>query len=83
MPTEIKCERMTIWDFDHCIDCKRFRVRRGKGLNNWGCAHNESSAKEKSDFGMIWALAYLQNHGYNINVPEVIINYIGKRRRKS
>ena len=24
MPTEIKCERMDEWDFDHCIECKRF-----------------------------------------------------------
>ena len=27
---------MKTWDFDHCHDCRRFRARRGKGLNNWG-----------------------------------------------
>ena len=61
MPTEIKCERMTTWNFDHCHECRRFRVRRGKGLNNRGCAHNDANTKERRDFGMIWAATYLQD----------------------
>ena len=82
MPTEIKCELMTTWNFDHCHECKRYRVRRGKGLNTWGCAHNEANAKERRDFGMIWATAYLQDRGYDISIPKVTIIPVSKRKNK-
>ena len=82
MRTEIRCEKMIVWDFESCHDCKRFRVRRGKGLNNWGCAHNESTTKERRDFGMVWATAYLQDKGYTITIPEVKVIYIGKKRKQ-
>jgi len=73
MATEIRCNRMTVWDFEHCIKCKRFRVRRGKGLDNWGCILNNKTAKERRAFGMIWASAYLQDRGTEITIPEVVI----------
>jgi hypothetical protein len=73
---------MTVWDFDHCNDCKRFRTRSKKGLNNWGCAHNEATAKERRDFGMIWAIAYLQDRGLDTTIPEVEIIPVSKRKKK-
>jgi len=83
MKTVIKCERMKTWDFDHCHDCKRFRVRRGKGLNNWGCVLNNDTAKEKREFGMIWAIAMLQDRRQlNISIPEVEIIYVSKWKKK-
>jgi hypothetical protein len=83
MPTVIKCERMTDWDFDHCHDCRRFSVQRGKGLNNWHCALNKETAKGKRDFGMLWAIAYLNNRGYDIEFPEVTIIPAGKRKKRT
>lgn len=82
MPIEIKCERMTTWDFDHCLDCKRYKARSNKGLNNWGCAHNGATAKERRDFGMVWATAYLQDHGIDVPIPEVVIIPVSKRKKK-
>ena len=82
MQVKIKCELMTTWDFDHCIDCKRLRTRNGKGLKNWSCTLNRATAKERRDFGMIWASAFLQDHGYNISIPEVTIIPIGNRKQK-
>jgi hypothetical protein len=73
---------MTEWDFDHCVDCKRFRLRRGRGLDNWCCSLNKETAQERQDFGMIWATAYLQGSGYKIKIPVVEITYVGKRKRK-
>ena len=81
MLTKIKCEKMTVWDFESCHDCKRLRVRSGKGLNNWGCAHNESTAKERRNFGMVWATAYLRDKGYGITIPEVKVIYVGKKKK--
>jgi hypothetical protein len=59
MPTEIKCELMDEWDYDHCITCKRFRPKQGKGLKNWGCVLNNENANERREFGLIWAYHYL------------------------
>ena len=78
MATEIKCERMTVWDFDHCIDCRKFISRQRKGLNNWGCKLNNKTAMERRAFGMIWASAYLQDRGMEIDIPEVVIISIRK-----
>jgi len=82
MATEIKCERMSVWDFDHCTDCRHFRLRRGKGLDNWGCALNSGTAQERRNFGMIWASAYLQDKGAPIPIPEVAVTKVSKRKRK-
>jgi len=82
MITEVKCEKMFTWDFEQCNECKRFRVRCGKGLNNWGCAHNEATATERHNFGMIWATAYLRDRGYDIGIPEVNIIRVSKRKKK-
>ena len=79
MLTEIKCERMTTWDFDHCFECRRFISRDKKGLDNWACKLNNETAKERREFGMIWATAYLQGRGMEITVPEVVIIPVRKR----
>ena len=79
MPTEIRCERMKTWDFDHCLECRRFKIRRGKGLDNWACKLNNETAKERREFGMIWATAYLQDQGMEITIPEVVIIPVRKR----
>jgi hypothetical protein len=81
MPTKIKCEKMTTWDFDHCHECKRFSSRRGKGLNNRKCSLNNDTAQERRDFGEIWACVILQNSGVDITIPEVEIIYVGKRKK--
>jgi len=81
MTTEIKCEIMTVWDFEHCADCRRFRARSGKGLNNWGCTLNSETPQEKRDFGMIWDAAYLQDNGYKTSIPEVVIIPVSKRKK--
>ena len=77
----INCERMAVWDFDHCIDCRRFKARHSKGLNNWGCSLNNATAKERSDFGMVWAAAWLRDRGIKIQVPEVIIVPVKSKRK--
>ena len=82
MTTEIKCERMTVWDFDHCAECRRFRSRVGKGLNNWECVLNSETAKERREFGKIWAFAYLQDRGVKIDIPDVSIIPVSKRKKK-
>ena len=82
MPTEIKCERMTVWDFDHCIDCRKFISRRKKGLDNWACKLNNKTAGERRAFGEIWACAYLQDRGMEITVPEVVVIPVSKRQKK-
>jgi len=73
MATEIKCERMTTWDFDHCNECRRFILRNKKGLDNWACKLNNKTAMERRAFGMIWASAYLQDRGVEIDIPEVVV----------
>ena len=72
---------MTTWDFNHCIECKRFQLRRGKGLNNWACKLNNENAKERRAFGEIWACKYLNERGLKIKIPEVVIIYVGKRKK--
>jgi hypothetical protein len=83
LPTKIKCKQMETWDFEHCMECKRFRLNRGKGLKNWRCSLNSDSAEERRDFSMIWATLYLQNVGYDLTIPKVEIIYVGKRKRKA
>jgi len=73
---------MTTWDFEHCNECKRFRVQRGKGLNNWRCILNKDTAAERRNFGEIWATYFLSNRGVNITIPKVEIIYVGKRKKK-
>jgi len=82
MVIKIKCELMSTWDFEHCQECKRFRVRRGKGLSNWECILNKSTSKERRDFGEVWASAKLQDRGMKITIPVVEIIYVGKKRKK-
>ena len=83
MPTKIKCELMEIWDFDHCLECKRFISRIGKGLRNWECKLNRDNANERREFAMIWATAYLNDRGMDIgSVSEVEIEFVGKKKRK-
>jgi hypothetical protein len=57
-------------------------MRRGKGLNNWGYAHNEATAKERRDFGMIWVAVYFENRGLDIGIPTVEIVPVSKRKKK-
>jgi len=67
---------MKIWDYDHCHECKRFNLRRGKGLNNWRCDLNNGSAQERRDFGNIWATVFMQNHGYDLTDPEIEVIHV-------
>jgi len=83
MVTEIKCERMTAWDFDHCAECRRFISRHGKGLNNWACKLNNKTAYERRAFGGIWAYAYLHDRGMEIDIPEVVVIPVSKRQKKN
>jgi len=78
----IKCEKVTEWDFDHCLECKRFRLARGKGLKNWRCSLNSETPKERYNFSMVWARLCMQNYGVDITIPEVKVVYVGKRKRK-
>jgi len=71
MPTEIKCELMDEWDFDHCFECKRFSKTRGKGLNNWRCKLNNENAKERRDFGTVWAYHYLDLPPAEVKVTRI------------
>jgi hypothetical protein len=73
MPTEVKCEQMTTWDFEHCNKCRRFISRHKKGLDNWACKLNNKTASERREFGMIWASAYLKDRGMDIAIPDVVV----------
>jgi hypothetical protein len=80
MQTEIKCELMDEWDFDHCFECKRFSRAHGKGLNNWRCKLNNENAKERRDFGMIWAIFYL-HEVHDLKLPEVKVTRVRKWKK--
>jgi hypothetical protein len=82
MVIEIKCEIMTTWDYEHCIECRRFSVKYGKGLKNWRCKLNSDTVNEQRNFSLIWAYLYLQNNGMDVDLPEVAVIYVGKPKRK-
>jgi len=82
MVIKIKCEVMTVWDFDHCIECKRFKLQRGKGLKNWGCKLNKETPEERRGFSKVWAMFYLQYRGFDVTIPEVAIIPVSKRKKK-
>jgi hypothetical protein len=75
---------MTEWNYDTCLYCKHFALRRPKSVTRWCCKLNSGSAKEKNDFHLIWAYNYIINRGVMDESYryEVEIEYVGKKKRR-
>jgi hypothetical protein len=82
MATTIKCDRMPDgWNYNTCAECNHFTLTlTGKG-RQWRCSLNNGAAKEKREFWSIWALEYLRSHGMTAADDDIIVEYIGKRKR--
>ena len=79
----VKCDLMADgWDYDTCPMCKRFSNNKVKRGLTWRCSLNNASAKEKNTFHMIWAMNYLIFRGLEIAEDDVIVTYVGKRKKK-
>lgn len=80
----IKCDQMPeSWNYDTCIQCRRFTSHRGEKGTNWNCSLNNGSAAEKRSFYAVWAENYLIARGVMKEKSQstIIVDYVGKKKR--
>jgi hypothetical protein len=83
MTVTVKCDQTETFDFDTCIQCKRFTLDMTDKGRRWRCSLNRGTAAEKRRFQSIWALDFLVNRGV---FPEdsrdnVVIDFVGRRKK--
>jgi hypothetical protein len=79
---KIKCDLMNEgWNYDTCIQCKRFTMGTTAKGPSWRCSLNKASASEKRAFSMIWTVNYLVTRGLKITESTIIVEYVGKKKK--
>ena len=79
----IKCDQMAGgWNYDTCPMCRYFSTGSTIKSPYWRCKLNRDSASEDRKFSGIWAINYLNYRGMSIQEDEIIIEYVGKRKKR-
>lgn len=70
------------WNYDTCPMCRYFSTGATSKGPYWRCKLNRGSASEKRNFMGIWAINYLNYRGANIREDEIVITYVGKKKKR-
>jgi len=69
------------WNYDTCIMCKHFSCTISPKGHRRRCKLNSKTAEEKRTFQMVVAIELLKGYGVDIPPDEIIIDYVGKKKK--
>ena len=82
MKITIFCDQIEQWNYDTCFACRHFNLTLSAKGRKWSCSLNNKPASQKQAFRLIWASEYIRNSGIAMSEDEIVIEYVGKRKRK-
>jgi len=78
----IHCDQMCdCWSYDTCVKCRHFSCTVSPKGHQWSCRLNNKTAAEKRAFRSILTIEFLNAYGMNIPPDEIIIDYVGKKKK--